>query len=274
LEQRRQTIAVALDSTIFAIADPTRVAQIVGNLLHNAAKFTAEGEQIEIHLARDDQRALIRVVDDGVGIAAEQLAHVFDMFTRVERSAAGTNGGLGIGLALSRKLAEMHEGELTAQSAGIGKGSTFILSLPAAAGADRGVSTIAATPNSSPRRPAIDVVVIEDNRDSAAMLALSLESRGFVASVANNGPDGLALVLERRPPIILCDIGLPEMDGLEVCRRVRQLALGYRPVMIALTGWGMKEDVQRTQESGFDHHLVKPIAPESLFELLERLSAR
>jgi CheY-like chemotaxis protein len=272
-DQRRQAVSADLDSTLFALADPTRITQIVGNLLHNASKFTPEEGRIQVHLALDHRVASIRVVDSGVGIAPEQLTHIFDMFTRIEGPSAGTNGGLGIGLALSRKLAEMHAGELTTQSAGIGHGSTFMLSLPAERASDEAVSSVATRPKLSPREAAMHVIVIEDNRDSAEMLVLSLENRGFIPSVAHTGSEGLALITQLQPRIILCDIGLPEMDGLEVCKRVRQLTLGYRPVMIALTGWGMKEDVQRTREAGFDHHLVKPIAPELLFELLEQVSA-
>jgi signal transduction histidine kinase len=271
-EQRKQSVSAVVDASLFTLADPIRLAQIVGNLLHNASKFTPTAGQIGVSLTFDDGRAKIEITDSGVGIAPEQLAHVFDMFTRVERPTTGANGGLGIGLALSRRLAQMHDGELTVASPGVGKGSVFTFWLPAEPGSQEALDS-----GSRQARPklaqAVDVLIIEDNNDSAELLALSLESRGYLASVAHTGPAGLALLQQKRPRVVLCDIGLPEMDGIEVCQRVRKLELGYRPVMIALTGWGMKEDLRRTQESGFDHHLVKPVAPETLFELLDRVTA-
>jgi CheY-like chemotaxis protein len=220
--------------------------------------------------------ALIRVIDSGVGIATEQLGRVFDMFARVkpaEPAAINAYGGLGVGLALSRRLAEMHGGSISVTSDGAGKGSVFTLTLPA----ERRVLPVAedsAVSSGPPQLGAnVPIVIIEDNEDSAEVLALALEGRGFVPSVAHTGPAGLELVRQKRPPIVLCDIGLPEMDGIEVCRRIRELEQEYRPVLIALTGWGMKDDVRRTQESGFDHHLVKPVAPQKLFELLDRVAA-
>ena len=228
-ERRRQVVSARLDASIFAFADPTRLAQIVGNLLHNAAKFTPDEGHIQVHLTLDGASAQISVIDAGVGIPEQQLALVFDMFTRIRSPAAGANDGLGIGLALARKLAHMHEGELTARSDGIGKGSTFTFSLPAEAGTAELAAAVTSTPGPTTRGSAVHVLVIEDNLDSAEMLVLSLQSRGFIPSVAHTGAAGLALVLERQPRIILCDIGLPEMDGLEVCRRVRQLTLGSDP---------------------------------------------
>jgi CheY-like chemotaxis protein len=246
--------------------------QIVGNLLHNASKFTPEGGEIRVQLSFADGHAFVRVVDAGVGIASEQLQRVFEMFTRVSGPGVSTNNGLGIGLALSRKLAEMHGGQLTADSDGLGKGSTFTLSLPAELGAEPAGPRSQTLPPIAPRDAPTNIVVIEDNRDSAELLVLSLQSRGFVPSVAHTGTEGLALIEERQPQVVLCDIGLPGMSGLEVCQRVRELNLEQQPVMIALTGWGMTEDIRRTRESGFDHHLVKPIAPQALFELLDRVT--
>jgi CheY-like chemotaxis protein len=166
----------------------------------------------------------------------------------------------------------MHDGEITVASPGVGKGTVFTFSLPAEPGAPaRASEPPAHRSRPDPISPA-SVLIIEDNEDSAEVLALSLEGRGYAPSIAHTGQAGLALLQETRPRIVLCDIGLPEMDGIEVCKRVRALELGYKPVMIALTGWGMQQDLRRTRESGFDHHLVKPVAPETLFELLDRLS--
>jgi len=270
-EQRRQLVAVQVDSSLFAFADPTRLAQIVGNLLHNASKFTPDEGQVKIDLTYDQSRAVIRVTDPGVGIDPEQLLRVFDMFTRIDKSAMSGNSGLGIGLALSRRLAQMHDGDITAVSPGVGQGSVFTFSLPAEVGASETSSLAAPRPVRVARGTPVNVLIIEDNHDSAEVLALALEGQGYTASVAHDGPAGLAMLQATRPRIVLCDIGLPEMDGIEVCRRVRQLELDYTPVMIALTGWGMQEDVRRTKESGFDHHLVKPVEPEALFRLLDHV---
>ena len=275
--QRQQTITFQTDAPVFVSADPTRIAQIIGNLLHNASKFSPEGSAIEVKLAHDavevegsesERRAVVQVIDTGIGIVAGELAHVFDMFAQVDHPGGGSKGGLGIGLALSRRLAEMHGGELTAVSPGVGQGSVFTLSLPA-------LPPVASVSVAPPRlaQPArevpINLVLIEDNADAAELLSMWLERRKYAVTMAGTGPDGLEAIQATRPQIVLCDIGLPSMDGNEVCRRVRQLDLGYRPLMIALTGWGMKEDMQRTQEAGFDHHLVKPVDPEKLFALLE-----
>lgn len=272
IEQRRQVVSAEADTSLVAFADPTRLAQIVSNLLHNASKFTPDEGKVQVTLTHEQGRAVIRVADSGVGIGAEQLARVFEMFTRIEAAGASQNGGLGIGLALSRKLAGLHDGDISVASEGVGKGSVFTFSLPAEVASAPPAS--AALPASRPRPKAdapINVLVIEDNEDSAEVLALVLESRGYTPSVAHNGVDGLALFQQTQPRIVLCDIGLPEMDGMEVCKRVRELRLDYAPVMIALTGWGMQEDVRRTKDSGFDYHLVKPVAPDDLFRLLDQL---
>jgi signal transduction histidine kinase len=271
-EQRRQVVSAEVDASLFAFADPTRLAQIVSNLLHNACKFTPEEGRIGVSLSYEQGRAVIRVTDSGVGLGPEQLGRVFEMFTRIEPSATTQGGGLGIGLALSRKLATLHDGDINAASEGTGKGSVFTFTLPAEVGSvPHETEQAAPTPRSNPHLP-INVLVIEDNEDSAEVLALVLESRGYLPSVAHNGSDGLALFQEKQPRIVLCDIGLPEMDGIEVCKRVRELPLDYVPVMIALTGWGMQEDLRRTKDSGFDYHLVKPVAPDDLFRLLDKLS--
>lgn len=271
-EQRFQSVSAELDASLWAVADATRLAQIIGNLLHNASKFTPDRGTVRVELGLEQDQAVVRVTDSGAGIAPDQLPHVFDMFARVTGPAVRGNSGLGIGLALSRTLAQMHDGQLTAHSAGLGQGSVFTLTLPAEAITQRALSERASAPPSMRAAGHVNVLVIEDNLDSAEVLAISLETRGFGVSVAHNGPDGVELVEQVRPRIVLCDIGLPGMDGTEVCRRIRALPLDYRPVVIALTGWGMKEDVRRTREAGFDHHLVKPVAPDTLFELLSRVS--
>ncbi len=274
LQQRGQTVSAQLDESLFSFADPTRLSQIVGNVLHNASKFSPQGAQIGVRLALVEGSAQIRVTDAGIGIPPEQLPRVFEMFTRVEGAGSSASGGLGIGLALSRRLAQMHDGSLTVESAGLGHGSTFTLIVPAETGRseEEEAARESVRPPAFPRR--LRLLIVEDNQDAAEVLALSLETRGYHTSVAHTGQDGLRLVQEQRPQVVLCDIGLPDMDGTEVCRRARELSLDYRLVMVALTGWGMKEDVRRTRESGFDHHLVKPVAPDVLFKLLDGLDER
>jgi signal transduction histidine kinase len=259
--QRRQTLAVTIDGPAFAMVDTTRISQIISNLLHNASKYTPAGGEIRIELANVDGAARIRIVDPGVGIPAGQIDRVFDMFARIERSIPHANGGLGIGLALSRQLAEMHDGTLIAMSQGERQGATFTLTLPgieahppsARPGGPGGPGGPGATPT------ALNIVLIEDNEDAADMMALWLERMGHIVHIARTGPEGLALVLEARPQLVLCDIGLPGMDGIEVCSRLTALALAPRPMMIALTGWGMEDDRRRSAAAGFDQHLVKPV---------------
>lgn len=271
IEQRQQAVSTELDPSLFCFADATRLTQIVGNLLHNASKFTPEGGKIQVQAVREAESAVIRVIDEGVGIAPEQLPRVFEMFTRVEGTSGSGSGGLGIGLALSRRLAEMHDGELTAESAGLGHGSVFTLKL-AAESAELGARRASVPPPAPPApRRRVSVLIVEDNSDSAEVLSQALESRGYPAAVASTGPEGLRLFEQQKPRVVLCDIGLPGMSGTEVCERVRQLPLDYRPVMVALTGWGMKEDREKTRASGFDHHLVKPVAPDALFAILDQV---
>jgi CheY-like chemotaxis protein len=185
------------------------------------------------------------------------------MFARVEGGGAdGQRSGLGIGLALGRRLAELHGGTLTAASDGAGRGATFTLHMPIVDFAGGDVAP--AGERSGPPMAPLDIVVIEDSEDSAEMLAAVLKTMGHRVSIAHDGPAGIALVERERPRVVLCDLGLPDMDGLEVCRRVRTLGLAAQPVMVALTGWGREYDRRRTKEAGFDDHLVKPVGAEKL----------
>jgi signal transduction histidine kinase len=276
-ERKKQQLSLIADEPVAVQADPTRVAQILTNLLQNAAKFTPESGTIQVELAREDDDAVIRVVDSGPGIAGDQLERVFEMFARVNKQAAPTQPGLGIGLALGRRLAIMHGGSLTAASDGPGRGTTFTLRLPGA------LATAAASVDAPPDRPdeaaagdaahVLDIVIVEDNDDVADSLLDWLEEVGHRVRIARNGEEGLALVRDTRPNVILCDLGLPGMDGLEVCRAVRALALSPAPVIVALTGWGRNDDRARTKDAGFDHHLVKPVSTDNLTALLEEIGA-
>lgn len=267
--RRAQSIKVDTREPLTVFVDPTRIAQIIGNLLNNASKHSPNGGEVRIELRREADHAILRIVDEGAGIPAGQLERVFDMFTKIERSSPGTNDGLGIGLALSRQLAELHGASLEAASAGEGRGATFTLSVPLGAAVE-GVSE--APPKIAPTRAAarraLSVVVVEDNEDSADMMSVWLEQLGHEVRIARTGPDGVALVLEARPHVVLCDMGLPGMDGADVCRRI-VCEMSTPPVMIALTGWGMEGDRRRTAEAGFDHHLVKPVALDQLRTVLD-----
>jgi signal transduction histidine kinase len=266
LTRTRQSATVDAEGPTAAFIDATRIAQIVANLLHNASKHSAPGAGILVELRRHQDQAVIRVIDKGIGIAPDQLTRVFDMFAKIERAVPGGNDGLGIGLSLSRQLAELHGGSLVVASGGEGMGATFSLSVPI-----EQLQTLPRAPSKHPPAGAagtLRIVMVEDNEDSADMLSTWLETLGHEVSVAHTGPEGVALVLQARPDVVLCDIGLPGMDGVEVCRQIL-LGLSPPPVMVALTGWGMQGDRQRTGEAGFDHHLVKPVALEKLRALLE-----
>jgi signal transduction histidine kinase len=244
--------------------DPRRLEQVVDNLLCNAVNYTPAGGEIRVALAREGGQAVLRVADTGLGIAAERLPHVFDLFA--ERPPDRPGGGLGIGLPLVRALVEMHGGKVEAHSAGDGLGSEFVVRLPlkAAGGpAPRG-------PGDGRRKNGRRVLVIEDNPDGRETLRMMLEMWGHQVEVAADGQQGVEQALALRPEVALVDIGLPLLDGYEVARRVRA-ELGRDIFLIALTGYGQPHDHRRAFEAGFDAHLVKPAEPEELHELLEQV---
>jgi signal transduction histidine kinase len=277
IDQRKQTIAAQLDRSAVANGDAVRLSQIVANLIHNASKFTPERGELVVELAARGDRAVVRVVDRGVGIPRDQLERVFEMFARVQRTQPREHGGLGIGLALARRLAELHGGTLTASSPGEGQGATFELSIPAQGAPAPVPAAVPTAPATAPvtapvaaAKPAsngLDIAVIEDNEDAAETLAAWLEEQGHRVRIARTGPEGVDLVKAQLPDLVLCDIGLPGHDGVEVCRQVRALDID-QPMMVALTGWGMDADRRRTAEAGFDRHLVKPVAIPQLVEVL------
>ncbi len=272
-ERRHQQLTLENMEAVEALADSTRVAQIVTNLLTNASKFTPQNGRITVGVVRDGERALIQVADSGAGIPADQIDRIFGMFARVKRADGDGPVGLGIGLALARRLAEMHGGTLGVASAGENAGSTFTLSLPATA-----TAPMAIAPSPPPKEPfgatsGLRIVIIEDNEDVAESLKDLLEDTGHHVWAAMSGLDGIDLVREVRPNVVLCDLGLPQMGGVEICRRIRALPIAQPPLMVAITGWGREEDRRRTREAGFDHHLVKPVAVDSLDKVLRTLTA-
>jgi CheY-like chemotaxis protein len=240
----------------------TRLAQVLLNLLNNAAKYTDPGGRIWLAVRREEDQIVISVRDTGVGIPAEMLTRVFDIFTQVERS----QGGLGIGLTPARQLVEMHGGTLSAHSEGVGQGSELVASLPAArSGACRqlGPPATAAEASSAVKRL---ILVVDDNRDSAESLATLLRMLGHEVHTAHDGLEALAAASALRPDAVFMDIGLPKLNGYEAGRRVRQ-ERGDDVVLITLTGWGQQEDRRRSREVGFDHHLTKLVELATLHQL-------
>jgi PAS domain S-box-containing protein len=249
---------------IWVEADQARVEQIVMNLLSNAVKYTAPGGDIEISVTGDGRTARLAVRDTGVGMTPHMLERVFDLFFQGERTLERAEGGLGIGLTLVRRLAEMHGGRVEAKSPGQGRGTTVTVELPQiAAPAETPGAPPPARP--SPRR----ILIVEDSRDSRDMLRYLLEHAGHEVHEAADGPSGVEAILKVRPDIALVDVGLPGLDGYEVARRVRADAAGGKVRLVALTGYGLPDDHRRSQEAGFDAHLVKPVDPGRLAAVIE-----
>ena len=253
---------------VFLNADPTRLAQVIGNLLNNAIKFTDKGGRITLAVERDGDAAVIRVGDSGVGIAAEQTLRIFEMFTQVDTSLERSRGGLGIGLTLVKSLVEMHGGTIQARSAGINQGSEFIVRLPLLADVPALVS-----PEPAPVERALSrrVLVVDDNRDAATSLAELLKLTGHETRIAHDGLEAVQAAESFRPDLVVLDIGLPKLNGFEAARMIRQQPWGKDMMLVALTGWGQEEDRRMSSEAGFDAHLVKPADPVAVTELLNRI---
>ncbi|MBV9891435.1 MAG: PAS domain-containing protein [Rhizobacter sp.] len=251
--------------------DMTRLTQVVANLLNNAAKYTPSGGRITVATVREGDDAVIRVSDTGIGIPADRLPEVFEMFAQVERSLGRAQGGLGIGLALVRRLVEMHGGSVLAASAGPGQGSRFEVRLPvvgAFAGVRRGEPAPEAAASAG---DGSHILIADDNRDSADSMAMMLELLGYRTTVVYDGDEALQSAATLRPPIAILDIGMPRINGNEVAQRLRAEPWGERMVLIALSGWGRDDDRRKTAASGFDHHLVKPLDLNELATLLAPL---
>jgi PAS domain S-box-containing protein len=271
VDERGHALAVMLPAEPLLVrGDPARLAQVVGNLVHNAAKYTPPGGHIEVSVNRDGGEVQMTVRDDGVGIAPELLPHVFELFTQAEPGLDRAQGGLGIGLALVRTLAEMHGGRARAHSAGTGHGSEFHVRLPlceepAAAVPIGAPGAVAA----QPRR----VLVIDDNADAADSIALLLRAHGCEVEVGYDGTEALALARHQRPEVLLLDIGLPGMDGYGLARALRSDPQMRGATFIALTGYGLSQDRARARAAGFDHHLLKPVDLPALLALLQQSRA-
>ena len=271
IHARRLSLNVDLPhEPVILDVDPTRFVQVVSNLLHNAVKFTDPGGQIRIDAELKppaegaDGELSVTVTDSGIGITREMLPRVFDLFIQGEATAQSSQGGLGIGLALARRLIEMHGGSIDASSGGPGHGSTFTIHLPFSTSVVEPTPVEPAAPASKIKRR---VVVIDDNEDSANVMAMFVSALGCEFRVAYDGESGLVQVLEFRPDAVLLDIGMPGIDGYETCRRIRK-ALGSTVVVVAMTGWGQEQDKETTRRAGFDAHLTKPVDPAVLERVL------
>ena len=252
--------------------DPVRLAQTIGNLLNNAAKYTEEGGRIFVCVERRDEMAIFRVRDNGMGIPREMLSSVFELFKQVDRSLDRSQGGLGIGLTLVHRLVNMHGGRVEAFSDGPNQGSEFVVRLPIW---HKKESPVPETTNAPPLAetdvaPAARrrVLIVDDNVDAAQTLAMLMEMGGHETLLCYDGQSALEEAQKFLPEVVLLDIGLPVLDGLEVARRLRTMNLSPRPVLVALTGYGQSDDLRRSQEAGFDHHLVKPADPHALMTLM------
>ena len=263
---RGQELTVELPSEpLWLDADTVRLAQVFSNLINNACKYSAPGQPVRISAERDGARVQVKVTDGGMGIAAEHMPRLFQMFSQVGSARERAHGGLGIGLALSRTLVEIHGGTIEAASDGPGRGAEFTVTLAVLdeAQAPRG--------EAQPARGnagALRILVVDDNEDSATSLAMLLSELGHEVEVAYDGKSAIAAAAAFSPDAVLLDIGMPVMNGLEACRAIRAQAGGERMLIAALTGWGQDEDQQLTREAGFDAHLVKPVEGEALAALL------
>jgi PAS domain S-box-containing protein len=274
IDARRHQLTVELPPDPVRLeGDLTRLVQVVGNLLNNAAKYTDEGGDLRLEGAQEDGEAVIRVRDNGMGVPADLLPHVFDLFTQADRSLDRSQGGLGIGLTLVRRLVELHGGRVEARSGGSGQGSEFIVRLPAEAPLGTAAEAMAGA-EGEPALPApqgLKILVVEDNVDSAEMMRFMLELAGHEVRTAYDGREALETARTFQPQAVLCDIGLPGMNGYEVAARLREQPAFQRTPLIALTGYGQEEARRRAEAAGFDHHLVKPVEPDALGELLDSL---
>jgi signal transduction histidine kinase len=265
VEQGRHELTLDLPAEPITVSgDPVRLTQVFANVLTNAAKYTPPGGRIAVAAVLSPDRVVVTVRDNGVGIPADRLVSIFDMFTQVDRSNRRPQGGLGIGLTLVRSLVTMHGGHVEARSEGIGKGSEFVVELPVVAGRPDSADTAGAPLDVPARR----ILLVDDNVDAAETLGMLLSALGATIAVAHSGRAALAALDDFRPDAVLLDIGMPEMDGYEVARTIRALPTHSEVQLIALTGWGQLDDHRRSRAAGFDHHLVKPPNIDKLREVL------
>jgi two-component system CheB/CheR fusion protein len=264
--KRHELRVEPLSAPVMLEADGVRLTQVLTNLLTNAVKYTPSGGLIQLGVRFEPQHLVLAVRDNGIGLSAESMGKVFEMFARIDESRS--EGGLGIGLALARGLMELHGGSLRVQSAGTGQGCEFQMLLPR--------TLVVTSPAPAPHQPAVHdtkvaarrILIADDNVDSAITLSMLLQLEGHEVHVVHSGAEALRRLGELRPDICICDIGMPDLNGYQVAERVRQEAWGRDVMLIAVTGWGQDSDKRRALSAGFDYHLTKPVDPDALEQLI------
>ena len=272
IEQQGHELSVSLPAgPIILDADLTRLAQVFLNLLNNSAKYTEPGGRITLAAKRQGSDVVITVTDTGIGIPADKLPRIFEMFSQVEGSLSRSQGGLGIGLCLVKRLVEMHGGSVEAHSEGLGKGSEFVVRLPIVTERRNPLAPRPATVEPA-STSALRILVVDDNRDAASSIGMLLKIMGNSVRTAHDGEEAVTAAGEFRPQVVLLDIGLPKMNGYDVARCIRREPWGKNIVLIAVTGWGQDEDKRKSEEAGFDRHMIKPVDPQTLMKMLAELS--
>jgi CheY-like chemotaxis protein len=270
-EGMEQQFSVSLPShAIYVRGDRARLIQVFSNILTNANKYTPAGGQIRVELEQGAGEAVVRIRDTGIGIPAGMLEEVFQLFAQVDRSSQRTRGGLGIGLAVTKRLIELHGGRIEAHSAGEGLGSEFVIRLPQS---DAPPASKLPAQRRSPHAPRCRILVADDNQDTATSLSMLLELMGHQTRTVHDGLAAVAAVEAFQPDVVILDIGMPKLDGYEAARRIASLPRAKDLLLIAMTGWGQDADRERVREAGFHHHLVKPVDTDRLEELIERTRA-
>ena len=273
IDARAQQLTITLPPlAVQVVGDPTRLVQVFGNLLNNAAKYTETGGHIALHTAIAAEEAIVRVSDNGCGLSESLLPHVFELFTQARRSLDRSQGGLGVGLALVHSLVKMHGGEVEVHSAGLGGGSEFVVRLPLARSGDKPEPPLLeeATAQAPTTAPRLRVLVVEDNADAAEMLVILLQHDGDEVRLARDGVSALNEARDFQPQVVLCDLGLPGLSGFEVASRLREHPECQGTLLVALSGYGRDDDRRKSQLAGFDHHLTKPVDTEVMAALIEQ----
>jgi two-component system CheB/CheR fusion protein len=270
MEQKKHELLLDLpQEPLLVHADPTRAEQIVLNLLTNAGKYTHDGGRVTVSARRHDQDVVIEVIDTGVGLPPEMIGRVFDLFAQADRTLDRSEGGLGVGLTVARKLVEMHGGSISATSEGLGKGATFTVRLPlsdAPAGQGERIAPALEASNEEKWR----ILVVDDNRDTATSCAMLLSSLGHETATAHDGLAALETARSFRPQVMFLDIGLPGMNGYDVARTLRGEGF-HNETIVAISGYGQPDDRRRSQEAGFDDHLVKPVDQSAILTTLQNV---